>query len=115
MKNSNVLISAIVVIFLQISFSANAQTGKVDFKAEQPTTSKTDYTPFGGEVGVVKTKTLVKFNFLKGERLPDFKIKKKYESGTNGKSKSTTKVKTTEFKPFIKTNKYQFSGTKVNL
>ncbi|MFK7775295.1 MAG: hypothetical protein AB8F94_24360 [Saprospiraceae bacterium] len=111
MKNSNVLISTIVVIFMQISFSVNGQSGKVDFKAEQPVSLSINYSPFGGEVGIVKTKTLVKFNILKGERIPDFKIKKKYEFVTIEKSKLATKMKTTEFKSFIKTNKYQFSET----
>lgn len=114
MKNPNVLTSIIIVIILQISFSANAQSGKVDFKAEQQVTSIRNYPSSGAELGIVKAKKYLKFTYLKG-KLNGCNIKKRYEFGTIGKSNSTTKVKTTEFKSFVKKNKYQFSGSKTDL
>ena len=105
MKNSNVFTSTIIVIFIAISFSTNAQSGKVDFKAEQIRTTTT-YSPKAGVVGIVKTKTYLKFDIRKGEILR-FSNKKKYEFGNIEKNNSSNKTVTTEFKPFLKTNKYQ--------
>ncbi|MFK8008602.1 MAG: hypothetical protein AB8H03_19745 [Saprospiraceae bacterium] len=114
MKNSNILTRVIVVIFLQIPFFANAQSGTVAFKVEQPTKSINNYSSDRVEVGIVKTKTYIKLKYRKGELL-GYQKKKQYEFGPIDKPKSITKVKTTEFKSFIKKNKYQLSGNNKDL
>jgi len=109
MKNSKMLISAIVVIFLQIPFLTNAQSGKVDFKAEQATQTKT-YSPSINTIGVVKTNSYLKINLVRdcviGAPLT-FEKKKQYEFGKIYKNNSTKKVVAREFKPFVKMNKYK--------
>lgn len=114
MKNSRILIYSAIMIILQISFSANAQSGKVDFKAEQSTKSFDNYSSNGAAVGIVKTKTYIKLKYRRSELL-GYQKKKSYEFGTVDKSKSYSSVKTSEFKPFVKTNKYQLNPTNDNL
>ena len=107
MKNSKLVASLIAVIFLVLSFSTNAQSGKVDFRAEQ-LKSTSNNSPFISTVGIMKTKTYLKFDIRRGETLR-FKIKKKYVFGTIEKMKSTQNKSKSEFSPKLKTNDLQLN------